>query len=32
MKEKKLFDRIVDYQDEDKKTFRDKGNSLKRKF
>lgn len=29
---KKLFDRIVDYQDEDKKTFRDKGNSLKRKF
>lgn len=29
---KKLFDRIVDYQDEDKETFKDRGNSLKRKF
>lgn len=29
---KKLFDRIVEYQDEDKTTFKDKGNALKRKF
>ena len=29
---KELFDRIVGYQDEDKETFKDRGNSLKRKF
>lgn len=29
---KKLFDRIAEYQDEDKTTFKDKGNALKRKF
>ena len=29
---KKLFDRIVEYQEEDKTTFKNKGNALKRKF
>ena len=29
---KKLFDRIVEYQEEDKTTFKNKGNVLKRKF
>ena len=29
---KKLFDRIVKYQEEDKTTFKNKGNALKRKF
>ena len=32
MTEKKLFDRIVEYQEEDKTTFKNKGNALKRKF
>ena len=29
---KKLFDRIVKYQEEDKTTFKNKGNALKREF